>query len=150
MYNCMLALEMASPGNQHCANCIGTLSFPIGCRLFVSRRRRFLLQTMSGSSSNKPLLIEPRSSALNMTLPAHLLLSAGACIRCRSTAGTRHSAANQPHAAAAVDRRDRQTGEHPTYRHTVHVTSVLDHYDGKRKCADTVGTVLCRAGHFQC
>ena len=21
---------MASPGNQHCANCIGTLSFPIG------------------------------------------------------------------------------------------------------------------------
>jgi len=25
----ILALEMASPGNQHCANCIGTLSFPI-------------------------------------------------------------------------------------------------------------------------
>ena len=26
---------MASPGNQHCANCIGTLSFPIAdiCRL---------------------------------------------------------------------------------------------------------------------
>jgi len=24
-----LALEMVSPGNQHCANCIGTLSFPI-------------------------------------------------------------------------------------------------------------------------
>ena len=23
---------MASPGNQHCANCIGTLSFPIHCR----------------------------------------------------------------------------------------------------------------------
>jgi len=22
-------LEMASSGNQHCANCIGTLSFPI-------------------------------------------------------------------------------------------------------------------------
>ena len=21
---------MASPGNEHCANCIGTLSFPIG------------------------------------------------------------------------------------------------------------------------
>jgi len=28
-YICILALEMASPGNQHCANCIGTLSFPI-------------------------------------------------------------------------------------------------------------------------
>jgi len=26
----MLALEMASPGNRHCANCIGTLSFPTG------------------------------------------------------------------------------------------------------------------------
>jgi len=25
----ILALEMASPGNQHCASCIGTLSFPI-------------------------------------------------------------------------------------------------------------------------
>ena len=24
-----LVLEMASPGNQHCASCIGTLSFPI-------------------------------------------------------------------------------------------------------------------------
>jgi len=30
------ALEMASPGNQHCANCVGTLSFPVECdmRLF--------------------------------------------------------------------------------------------------------------------
>ena len=27
IYN-ILALEMASPGNQHCANCVGTLSFP--------------------------------------------------------------------------------------------------------------------------
>ena len=25
----ILALEIASPGNQHCANCIGTLSFPM-------------------------------------------------------------------------------------------------------------------------
>jgi len=28
-YTYILALEMASPRNQHCANCIGTLSFPI-------------------------------------------------------------------------------------------------------------------------
>ena len=28
-YVYILALEMASRGNQHCANCIGTLSFPI-------------------------------------------------------------------------------------------------------------------------
>jgi len=29
-YIYILALEIASSGNQHCANCIGTLSFPIG------------------------------------------------------------------------------------------------------------------------
>jgi len=28
-YIYILSLEMASPGNQHCASCIGTLSFPI-------------------------------------------------------------------------------------------------------------------------
>ena len=28
-YIYILALEMASPGNQHCDNCIGTLSFPV-------------------------------------------------------------------------------------------------------------------------
>ena len=28
-YIYILALEMASPGNRHCASCIGTLSFPI-------------------------------------------------------------------------------------------------------------------------
>ena len=28
-YIYVLALEMASRGNQHCASCIGTLSFPI-------------------------------------------------------------------------------------------------------------------------
>jgi len=27
----ILALEMASRGNRHCANCIGTLSFAIVC-----------------------------------------------------------------------------------------------------------------------
>ena len=28
-YSNILALEMARPGKQHCAGCIGTLSFPI-------------------------------------------------------------------------------------------------------------------------
>jgi len=28
-YIYILALEVASPGNQHCANCIGKLSFPM-------------------------------------------------------------------------------------------------------------------------
>jgi len=27
-YIYILALEMARPGNQHCASCVGTLSFP--------------------------------------------------------------------------------------------------------------------------
>jgi len=30
IYIYILALEMASRGKQHCANCIGTLSFPTG------------------------------------------------------------------------------------------------------------------------
>jgi len=34
-YICMLALKMASPGDQHCANCIGTLSFPISSFLII-------------------------------------------------------------------------------------------------------------------
>ena len=31
---------MASPGNQHCANCIGTLSFPVG-KLRIRGRMKF-------------------------------------------------------------------------------------------------------------
>ena len=34
-YIYILASEMASPSNQHCANCIGTLSFPITDRVGV-------------------------------------------------------------------------------------------------------------------
>ena len=35
---------MASPGNRHCANCIGTLSFPMrGCKSDVEREVRVLL-----------------------------------------------------------------------------------------------------------
>jgi len=34
-YIYILVLEMASPGNPHCANCIGTLSFPIYTSLFA-------------------------------------------------------------------------------------------------------------------
>jgi len=29
----ILTLEMASSGNRHCANCVGTLSFPILARI---------------------------------------------------------------------------------------------------------------------
>jgi len=34
----ILALETASPGNRHCANCIGTLSFRIALRHDGMRR----------------------------------------------------------------------------------------------------------------
>ena len=33
----ILALEMASPGNRHCANCIGTLSFPVTAEWFTTK-----------------------------------------------------------------------------------------------------------------
>jgi len=41
-YTYILALEMASPGNQHRASCIGTLSFPmiIGSGLVMTTARR--------------------------------------------------------------------------------------------------------------
>ena len=29
---------MASPGHEHCANCIGTLSFPMGVKSDIQRR----------------------------------------------------------------------------------------------------------------
>ena len=51
----ILALEMASPGNQHCANCIGTLSFPMVRRQSPSSiwmaetLKRFRLQTEASS-----------------------------------------------------------------------------------------------------
>jgi len=48
-HNSSLALEMASPGNQHCDNCIGTLSFPTlaaGDKYIVSNGS--MLQMTSG------------------------------------------------------------------------------------------------------
>jgi len=48
----ILALEMASSGNQHCAYCIGTLSFPIDTQTLMH-----ILQ----KSNNSPL---PRICAL--------------------------------------------------------------------------------------
>jgi len=38
---CTSALEMASRGNQHCASCIGTLSFPMPCAALVKHKSRF-------------------------------------------------------------------------------------------------------------
>ena len=49
-YIYILSSEMASPGNQHCANCIGTLSFPVGPLLLEKTRlllRRWLVNVFS-------------------------------------------------------------------------------------------------------
>jgi len=52
-YTYILALGMAGQWKQHCANCIGTLSFPIGamvqatqagCELKVTRRGQHRLE----------------------------------------------------------------------------------------------------------
>ena len=37
----IVALEMAAPGNQHCANCIGTLLLPLSMTV--------LLRSMAGT-----------------------------------------------------------------------------------------------------
>jgi len=36
----ILAFEMASPGNRHCANCIGALSFPTAVREVATPLRK--------------------------------------------------------------------------------------------------------------
>jgi len=46
-YNNILALEMASPWNRHCANCIGTLSLPVS----VPRRLAFQPGVFSATRS---------------------------------------------------------------------------------------------------
>ena len=43
-YIYILSSEMASPGNQHCANCIGTLSFPAGLLGLLLEKTRLLLR----------------------------------------------------------------------------------------------------------
>jgi len=42
---------MASPGNRHCASCIGTLSFPVGCQ---RRRQRRIVYDFLFTSPRKP------------------------------------------------------------------------------------------------
>ena len=56
-YSYILALKMASPGNQHCVSCIGTLLFPIAewlaCWTGLRRRRAWVqiaVATLSGNS----------------------------------------------------------------------------------------------------
>ena len=43
---------MASPGNQHCASCIGTLSFPIGRDIRARGLPLGVLFTVSAPSSS--------------------------------------------------------------------------------------------------
>jgi len=65
------------------------------------------------NSASRHTHIEASSSAHNMTLPASAAID-------RYAAPAGHSAANQPDAAAAVDRRDRQTDNGPLRNTAVH------------------------------
>jgi len=49
----ILALEMASPGKQQCANCVGTLSFPIYRPVF-SGHPAFFVRAFSGGAFRAP------------------------------------------------------------------------------------------------
>jgi len=44
----ILALEMASPGNQHCASCIGTLSLSIA-------KTELVLGVAAAATGNQPV-----------------------------------------------------------------------------------------------
>ena len=53
-----LSLEMAGPGNQHCANCIGTLLFPIVDSLMTTLctgcgRKKYPLKIFGNISPNE-------------------------------------------------------------------------------------------------
>jgi len=63
-YIYILALEMASRENQHCASCIGTLSFPAGTRLSRPGCTPLLKQSIDVCCSNK-------SAAASLLLCAH-------------------------------------------------------------------------------
>jgi len=43
----ILALEMAGPGNQHCASCIDTLSFPVSQSTDLICRYKYLQEALS-------------------------------------------------------------------------------------------------------
>jgi len=49
-YICIFALETATPGNQHCASCIDTLSFPISNKVESS-----ILLKQPSSDARRPV-----------------------------------------------------------------------------------------------
>jgi len=51
-YIYILTLELASPGNQHCAKCIGTLSFLMAANVFycLGSIKKYYMQTVLSSS----------------------------------------------------------------------------------------------------
>jgi len=64
----ILALQVASPENRHCANCIGTLSYPMS--VVISHYRR--TQRMTMSSMLKPTVTPSTTPTPTTTrIPAH-------------------------------------------------------------------------------
>jgi len=84
-YIYILTLEMANPGNQHCASCIGTLSFPIRDVTYVvnmfdeavqrSRRAAALLTYRAGARAcvcrHEVLVRRVRQVVLSAAEPRH-------------------------------------------------------------------------------
>jgi len=64
----ILPLEMASPENRHCANCIGALSFPILTEFYshtCSKNRKVSILTSSTEWGNGPLKSRDLGSVLH-------------------------------------------------------------------------------------
>ena len=51
----ILALEMASPGSQHCARCIGALSVPVRRRLSAFKTHDMQINDVLELVADKPL-----------------------------------------------------------------------------------------------
>ena len=92
-YIYVLALEMASSGNQHCANCIGTLSFPV-------------LKKVTGPT--------PVTAVKRATVCSSRLLTVAELFHAQS--GQRVSSRREARIAAGVVRRP-----HVAVQHRVHV-----------------------------
>jgi len=78
-YIYFLALELASPGNRHCASCIGTLSFPIGAKW--NHRRA---AAMAGSAQNGDVAITGIRVLLCSVLSSFRLIMSRFSFSCRS------------------------------------------------------------------
>ena len=70
---------MASPGNQHCASCIGTLSFPILSRRHAAAYDELLCVSRTAMSSIQVILIQNQLRPQNFSHLLHIYLRSWTC-----------------------------------------------------------------------